>query len=175
MNSLNELLKNRRSYRVFTQEPVSDADLQLIRQAALMAPAGKRMNEWEFITVTDRNTLQALSRSKENGAELLAEAPLAIVVLGDTSVCDTVVEDCSIAAILMQLQAADLSLGSCWVQCRGRYDKDGNACEDNVRRILNIPPHYLVECIIAIGHKGQERKPYDVDRLNYDKFHSELF
>jgi nitroreductase len=175
MNSLNELLRTRRSYRKFTDERITEEELQLIEQAALMAPAGKRMNEWEFITVTDRETLQKLSKSKENGAELLSEAPLAIVVLADSTVCDTLVEDTSIAAILMQLQAAELGLGSCWVQCRGRHDVNGNACEDNVRKILGIPSHYLVECIIAIGHKGQERQPYDLSKLRYDKFHSEKF
>ncbi len=170
-----ELLRNRRSYRKFKEQPVEAEKIEAIKKAALMSPAGKRCNEWEFIVVEDKATLQALSTSKESGAELVSEAPLAIVVAADTTVCDTCVEDASIASIIIQLEAADLGLGSCWVQCKGRKDKDGNSCEDNVRRILGIPEKYMVLNIIAIGYKDQDRKPYEYDKLAYDKFHNEKF
>ena len=122
-----ELLRNRRSYRKFKEQPVEAEKIEAIKKAALMSPAGKRCNEWEFIVVEDKATLQALSTSKESGAELVSGAPLAIVVAADTTICDTCVEDASIASIIIQLEAADLGLGSCWVQCKGRKGKPGKA------------------------------------------------
>jgi len=44
-----------------------------------------------------------------------------------------------------------------------------------VRRILGIPEQYMVLNIIAIGYKDQDRKPYEYDKLAYDKFHNEKF
>ena len=60
-----ELLRNRRSYRKFKEQPVEAEKIEAIKKAALMSPAGKRCNEWEFIVVEDKATLQALSTSKE--------------------------------------------------------------------------------------------------------------
>ena len=146
-----ELLRNRRSCRKFTEQKVEAEKLEKIKKAALMSPAGKRANEWEFITVEDKETLNKLSQTKDAGAELISGAALAIVVTADTTKTDITVEDASIASIIIQLEAADLGLGSCWVQCRNRRDKDGNSCEDNVRKILGIPENFMVLDMIAIG------------------------
>jgi nitroreductase len=107
------------------------------------------------------------------GAELLAGAPLAIAVLGDAETSDAWIEDASVAATMMLLQAEDLGLGACWVQVRERKDAEGRDAEDNVRRLLSIPSKYRVLCLIAVGHKGAERKPQNEERLKWEKVHSE--
>ena len=47
--------------------------------------------------------------------------------------------------------------------------------EDYVKELLNIPDNYAVECIISIGYKGMERKPFNEDKLQFDKIHHEQF
>ena len=39
--------------------------------------------------------------------------------------------------------------------------------------LLGIPDEYEVLNIIAIGHIGEERKPYDTDKLQWEKVHVE--
>lgn len=73
-------------------------------------------------------------------------------------------QDASIAAILMQLQAADLGLGSCWIQVRGRFGAMDEPAEDFVRETLGIPEEMGVLCILSIGHKDEERKPFDEEK-----------
>ena len=41
-------------------------------------------------------------------------------------------EDASIAAIIMQLQAQDLGLGSCWVQIYGREKDETISAEEYI-------------------------------------------
>ena len=171
MENFLELLKNRRSTRIFTGEPLGEDDVCTLMKAALMSPSGHRINPWEFILVEDKDVLKALSVSKEHGAGLLEGAAMAVAVVADTTKTDVWIEDCSIATIIIQLAAEELGLGSCWVQIRRRCDAAGNLAEDNVRSILGIPGHYAVLSIVGIGHKAREAKPFDEEKLQWEKVH----
>lgn len=171
MEKFSELIKTRRSMRKFTEEELTKEEVELLLRAALMSPASKRSNPWQFVVVDDKKTLEALSECKEMGAKLIAGAPLAIVVLADPMVSDVWIEDASIASLMIQLQAEDLGLGSCWVQVRERYTADGTAANDVVHELLDIPLQLQVLSIIAIGHKGMERKPFDEEHLQWEKVH----
>ncbi len=171
MENFLELLKNRRSSRLFTGEPVSKEAVCDIMRAALMSPSGHRYNPWEFILVEDKEMLKSLSASKAQGAALLEGAAMAVVVVGDTEKTDVWVEDCSIATIIMQLAAEELGLGSCWVQIRNRFDAAGNSAADNVRNLLGIPLHYAPLSIVAIGHKARQAKPFDEEKMQWEKIH----
>mgnify|MGYP001141371682 CR=1 FL=1 len=175
MESFSELIKKRRSTRKFTEEELSQDEVVLLLKAALMSPSSKRTNCWQFVVVDDRETLERLSRCKAHGAELLAGAPLAIVVLGDPLASDVWIEDTSIASLMMQLQAEDLGLGSCWVQVRERYTAEGVPADEVVRELLDIPLQMQVLSIVAVGHKAVERKPFDEDRLQWEKVHINKF
>jgi nitroreductase len=171
MENFLELLKNRRSCRRFTDEPVSQESVANIMRAALMSPSGHRINPWEFVLVEDKETLRQLSVSKAAGAQLLEGAAMAVVVIADTEKSDVWVEDCSIATILMQLAAEEEGLGSCWVQIRLRKDAEGVSAEENVRSLLGLPMNYAVLSIVAIGHKAREAKPFDEENMQWDKVH----
>lgn len=59
------------------------------------------------------------------GAAFLADAAMAVVVMADPLASDVWIEDASIASIMIQLQAEDLGLGSCWIQVRERLPLPG--------------------------------------------------
>jgi len=172
MEKFSELIKMRRSMRKFTPEGVSDGDARLLLRAALMSPSSKGLHSWQFVVVEDHDAIQALSQCKAQGADFLSGAPMAVVVLGEPEVSDMWIEDASVASTMMLLQAEDLGLGACWVQIRERQDAEGHSAEDNVRRILGIPARFRVLSIIAVGHKGMERKPFNEERLLWDKVHA---
>ena len=171
MENFLELLKQRRSSRVFTDELIDKDTVCNLMKAVLMSPSGRRINPWEFVLVEDKAMLKALSQCKEHGAGLLEGAAIAVVVLGDTTKTDVWIEDCSIATIILQLAAEEDGLGSCWVQMRLRKDADGNLAEDNVRSLLGIPAHYAVLSIVGIGHKAREAQPFDEENMQWDKVH----
>lgn len=171
-----ELLQRRRSYRKFTEQAVEKEKIDQLLHNALMSPAGKSINPWEFIVVTNKETQVKLAACKQFGSAFVAEAPLSIVIIADTTKTDVWVEDCSIAAFNLQLSAEDMGLGSCWSQVRNRQSPtEGVSTEQYIKELLNIPAQYAVECIISIGYKGMERKPFNEDKLQFEKIHNEQF
>ena len=171
MTNFKDLAQLRRSHRKFTDEEIDAEDVRLIMRAGLMAPTSKGQRAWQFVVVDDKMDLEKLSDAKDMGGQLIKGAALAIVVLGDPMQNDCWVEDGSIAAISMQYQAEELGLGSCWVQMRGRGLSDGTTADTVIRGILDIPENFNVLCVIAVGHKADERKPQNEDKLKWENVH----
>lgn len=171
MNNFAELVAMRRSMRCFTPERVTDDEVRSLLRAGLMSPSSKGMHSYEFVVVDDSETIASLSKCKTQGADFLADAPLAIVVLADPSVSDVWVEDASASAASILFQAEDLGLGACWIQVRGRNAADGQSSEQIVRSLLGIPDGRGVVCIIAVGQKGMQRKPQNEERLKWERVH----
>jgi nitroreductase len=164
-----ELLRKRRSIRKFTRDKVDPATVRLLVEALLRAPSSRGINPWKFVLVDDPETLAKLARSKQHGSEFLKGAPLAIVVCADGTKSDVWVEDCSIAAIIVQLTALSLGLGSCWVQIRNRQHDGGKSSEEYIRELLGLPGFIMVEAIVGIGRPGETKKPVPAEDLQYDK------
>ena len=165
MENFSELIKNRRSMRKFTDEELTQDEVVALMKAALMSPSSKRSNSWQFVVVDDKEKLKELSHCKEQASSFIADAALAIVVMADPLASDVWIEDASIASIMIQLQAEDLGLGSCWVQVRERFTATGMPSDEFVQ-ILSV---------IAIGHKGMERKPFNEEHLQWEKIHINKF
>ena len=171
MEQFSDLIKNRRSMRKFTNEELTQDEVVSLMKAALMSPSSKRSNCWQFVVVEDKEMLEHLSHCKEMGATFLKDAALAIVVLADPLVSDVWIEDAAVATLMIQLQAEDLGLGSCWIQVRERFTSDGVPSNEFVHDVLDIPLQLQVLSIVAIGHKGMERKPFDEEHLQWEKIH----
>jgi nitroreductase len=48
-----KIIQDRRSIRDFTEEPVSDRDLDMILEAARQAPSGENAQPWRFVVLDD--------------------------------------------------------------------------------------------------------------------------
>jgi nitroreductase len=171
MSDFLSLLRGRRSIRRFRPTPVEAEKIDLLREALLRSPSSRGLNPWEFIFVTDPELLRRLARAKAHGSEFLAKAPLAVVIAADPRRCDVWVEDCSIAAIILQLAAHSLGLGSCWAQIRLRAHGDGGMAEGFVRDLLRLPESLTVECIVGIGYPGETKKGHPRESLPWHRLH----
>ncbi len=164
-----ELLRKRRSIRKYTGEAIDKISRELLIEALLRAPSSRDIKPWEFIVVDDPKLLSKLSEAKEHGSQFLRAAQLGIVVCADSTKSDVWIEDCSIAAILVQMVAVSLGLGSCWIQIRNRKYKEKKTSEKYIRDILGLPSQIKVESIISIGYPGETRKPVAKSELQYTK------
>ena len=54
---------------------------------------------------------------------------------------------------------------------RGRFGAMDEPAEDFVRETLGIPEEMGVLCILSIGHKDEERKPFDEEKMMWEKVH----
>lgn len=167
-----DLLRKRRSVRQYADRPVEPDKLALLKEAVLRSPSSRNFDPWEFTFVDDRHLLERLSQSKPHGAAFLKQAPLGIVIGADDSKCDVWVEDCSVAAILTQLTAQSLGLGSCWIQIRKRFCKEDTPSEMIIRDILNIPDNIRILSIVAVGYPAEHPEPIPAADLKTDRIHT---
>lgn len=167
--SFHDLLLHRHSIRKYTDRPVSAEDVKTIVEAALLAPSSKSQRPWQFVVVEDSEVLARMADCKKAGAMSLRGAAFAVVVLANPEKSDMFIEDASIAAQQMQLQAAALGIGSCWVQIRNRVNADDEPAQDIIQQLLDIPSHLIVECVMTFGYSAETRKPVDPEKLQWEK------
>ena len=170
-----DLLRARRSIRRFQDQPIEKEKIDLLIEAMLRAPSSRGLNPWEFVVVTEKETLARLSRAKPHGATFVKNAPLAIVVCADPEKSDVWVEDASIASILLHLAATDLGLGSCWVQIRLREHDARQMAQDYVVKLLGLPEGMVVESIIAIGYPAEQQSGHPRSSLPDEKVSFERY
>jgi len=164
-----DLLRTRRSIRKYAQKPIDSKLIDVLIEALLRSPTSRNGKSWEFIVVDDRELLSKLSKAREQGSHHLRDAPLGIVVCADSTKSDVWVEDCSIAAILVQMTAHDLGLGCCWIQIRNRKHTETMSAEQYIQGLLGLPQHIKVECIVSIGYPDETKNPISASELEYNK------
>lgn len=170
-----DLARTRRSIRRFAEKPVEKEKVDQLIEAVLRSPSSKGCTPWEFIVVSESDTLGLLSSSKPKGAAFLKDSPLAIVVCADTNTSDVWVEDAAIASTYLHLAATDLGLGSCWIQLRNRNFDESRTAGDRVKEILGLPEGLDVLTILAIGYPAEEKMPHPASSLKMEKVHYERY
>ncbi|MGL6154493.1 nitroreductase family protein [Cetobacterium sp. SF1] len=166
---------SRRTIRKYRNVKVEKFKINEIIRTALVSPSGRNQKPYEFIIVENDETLEKLSMVKSSGADMVKDAPLAIVVLGKYEHSNTWMEDCSIASTMIQLKSYELGLGTCWVQIYGRSSATGESSEHLVRELLNIPEEYKVLNIITIGYPGESKRSYAEEDMDLSKVHYEKY
>ncbi len=165
MNAFDTIL-SRRSIRRYTRQPVPEAAVGQLLEAAMSAPSAGNAQPWQFIVLTDRRLLDEIPTFHPY-AEMLREASVAIVVCGDLRLEKYKgywIQDCSAATENLLLAAHALGLGAVWV---GVYPT-----EDRVKRmqaLLRLPPHVIPLSLVPVGYPAErlERaERYDSSRVH---------
>ena len=164
-----ELLRTRRSIRKYTEQKIETEKLDILKEAVLRSPTSKGINPWRFIFIDDKETIQKLKVLKPTGTGPLETAPLAVVFCADETVNDAWVEDCSIAAIILQLTAHSLGLGSCWIHAHNRMYNETVTSEKYIQDMLGIPAHFKVLCAVSVGYPAKPAKSRSFEELQFEK------
>lgn len=164
-----ELLRTRRSIRKYTGQPVEADKIEILKEAVLRSPSSKGINPWQFLFIDEKETILKLKTAKNSGTGPLETAPLAVVFCADETLNDAWIEDCSIAAIILQLTAHSLGLGSCWIHFHYRMHSETISSEQYVRELLGIPENYRVLCAVTVGHPARESKGHPFNELQFEK------
>jgi len=170
-----DLLRSRRSIRAFTDQPVEPEKLDLLVEAMLRAPASPGKAPWEFVVVSDRDTIAQLSEAKANGSAFLRDAALVVVVCAHPQISDVWVEYAAIASLLLHLEANDLGLGSCWVQVRLRDHDAQRSAAEYIAEVIGLEPAMTVEAMVAIGYPAETKAGHPTPSLPYDKVSFEKY
>jgi nitroreductase len=159
-----DAIRARRNVRTYRAEPVPAADLDRIAEAGWRAPSASNRQHWDFVIVTDRDQLAALS-TVWRGAGHIAGASAAIALVlpqvdeDRTRVVDQY--DLGQATYAMMIAAADLGLGT-------GHSSVGE--QEKAREILGVPDDHDVAYLIGVGYPADRplkpilkpnRRPFD--------------
>lgn len=164
-----ELLRKRRSIRVYEDRKIEPEKIEILKEALLRSPSSRNINPWEFVFVDDKEFLKKLSKAKEHGSEFLEDAALGIIVCGDEKRSDVWVEDCSLASILVQMVAQSINLGSCWIQIRNRMHSKDVTSEAYIQELFHIPRNMKVESVVSFGYPAEKKPGVPREKLQFDK------
>jgi nitroreductase len=168
MEDFLDVLYDRRSIREFTDEAVSDEQVEAMLKAAMAAPSARNLRPWHFVVVRKRKALDKLAKVHKY-AYMLEQASLAVVVCGDPEISEPHwVEDTCVATQNLLLAATALGLGGVWISL---YPKKKH--QKYARELLDIPEHMGVLCVVALGRPAERKKArtqYDPKRVHHEEW-----
>lgn len=161
--SVMEAIEKRKSIRAYQDKAIEQDQLDKILEAGRLAPSATNQQAWKFVLVTDPELRQQMVPACRNQA-FVGQAPLVMVVCSNEikdMPCGQPARtiDCAIALSYMQLQAAELGIGSCWL---------GAFSADQVREVLHIPEEYQIVAVSPFGYpaaEGRERSRKPLEQL----------
>ncbi|MBO8180219.1 MAG: nitroreductase family protein [Archaeoglobus sp.] len=167
-----EMIYTRRSIRVYSDEEISDEDIEKILKAAMLAPSAGNEQPWHFVVVRNKEMLKKMSEAFTFG-QMLPHASAAIVVCADPKLSkypyEMWVQDCSAATENILLAARCLGIGSVWL---GVYPREERM--KALRELLEIPENIVVFSVVSLGYPKNEKDFYEAgDRFNPDRIYRE--
>lgn len=155
-------IQQRKSVRQYQDKPVPKEKTDTLLRAAMAAPTARNIQPWLFYVITNRKILDQLAEELPY-AKMLAQAPMAIVVAGDTKKGNPNEEqihnwtlDCAAATQNLLLAAEALGLGAVWT---GVYPYKARIAA--VSKALELPDHIIPLNIIPIGYPLLDDRPKD--------------
>lgn len=180
-NAALDTIFSRKSVRTYTEQPVSQEQIETLLRAAMSAPTGMNLQPWRFVVVTDQAVKDQLAGPRGG---MIAKAPLVIVVCGQTTwthkpfgqpEADEITEpngnwtaDCAAATENLLLAAEALGLGAVWTACYPYEERIGT-----VAGALGLPEDVTPYCVVPVGYPGGDEQPKDKwkpENIHYDKW-----
>ena len=170
MNTI-ETIYARRSIRQYQERPVEKEQLETLLKAAMAAPSAMNIKPWEFVVVTNPDTMDNIRSSLMFGKH---NAPAAIVVCGNTSffkhpmASKFWVQDCSAATENILLAAVELGLGTVWLGVHPIHN-----FKKRISKILSLPENLTPLNVIYVGYPAEEKKArtqYDPGRVHWETY-----
>ena len=169
-NEILQALSARKSVRVYTDEPVTEAEQNAILQAAFQAPTAGNQQLYTILNITDP-ALKARLADLCDHQPFIAKAPLVLVFLADCrrwlqaykaagiedvrtpGVGDLLLAmaDTCIAAQNAVVAAESLGIGSCYIG-----DVIENA--EQMRETLCLPEYVAPACMLVFGRPTDQQK-----------------
>jgi nitroreductase len=159
-----DAIRARRNVREYTEQLVSDTDLNRIAEAGWRAPSAKNRQAWDFVIVTNKEHLRELSTVWRGAGHIAgAAAAIALVIPEPPDERRRVTDqyDVGQATMAMMIAATDLGIGM-------GHSSVGE--QDKAKAILGVPEGYEVAYLLGVGYPADRplkpirkpnRRPFD--------------
>ncbi len=161
---------DRRSIRKYTQEHVTDQEVEALLRAAMAAPSAGNQQPWQFVVVRNKARLQEVA-SIHPHVHMAPKARLGILVCGDTRVEKYPgywVIDCAAAVQNLLLAAHALGLGAVWTGIHPMQDRVAAFAT-----LFATPRGVIPHSFIPVGRPAEAKKRED--RFRPERVHQEGF
>ena len=169
MNQTIQDLFNRKSTRVFTDDPITEEERKIILESALQAPTAGNMTLYSILDIQEQDLKEELAKRCDN-QPFIAKAPLVLIFLADfqkwydifNACCEETPvigeadlflasQDCVIAAQNAVVAAQSMGIGSCYI---------GDIMENFEinRELLHLPTYALPYSMVVFGKPTQQQK-----------------
>ncbi len=163
-----ELLRQRRTIRLYQQRPVSDDDLKALLEAARHASCATNRQLLRYVVARTPETVARIlphtawaamvapHRTPQPGVT----APAAFILV--TAPADTapglIQADAGAAIQSIEFAAADRGLGCCWI---------GSIHRDEIRAIVGLPADRQLLYAVSVGHPAESPVHEDSTQVRY--------
>jgi nitroreductase len=142
-----DAIRARRNVRSYRPDPIPDADLDRIAEAGWRAPSAGNRQHWDFVLVTERDQLRALSTVWRGAGHIAgAAAAIALVIPQYEDEHGKLIGyyDLGQATYAIMVAAADLGIGTGHASV---------ADQESARKILGgVPDDHDVAFLIGLGY-----------------------
>ncbi len=160
-----DTIKRRVSVREYDPGPIEKGLLEKIVDAGRRAPTARRIEPWEFVVVTDKNTLAELGKICNTGTFIKDGSAAIVIFCKDTKYY---LEDGCAATENILLAAADLGIGTCWIA------GDKKPYTEDVSKLLKAPQGLKLISLISLGWPKNEKEQARARSLK-EVIHWEVF
>ncbi|NVO01099.1 MAG: nitroreductase family protein [Bacteroidetes bacterium] len=165
-----DCIVSRRSIRKYKTQEISKEIVSKLLEAAMYAPSARNTQSWQFIVISDKEKLAAITKVHPY-AKMLLEAPLAILVCGDKLKEENesyLAINCSAATQNILLSAHSLEIGSVWLGVYPRIERITPLID-----LFELPEHILPISLIALGYADEQKEipvRFNLENIHYEKF-----
>lgn len=163
-------IHSRRSVRQYTGEPVTEEEVRILLDAAMIAPSAGNAQPWHFLVVDDPALLAKIPDIHAY-AGMAPKAAVSVLVCGDLDAEKYPgfwVQDCSAAMQNLLLAATGIGLGGVWT---GIYPLEERV--ESFRRLFALPERVVPLGLAVIGRPAVEQG--HKSRFNADKVHHNVW
>jgi nitroreductase len=152
MEVIKPLLRTRQ-FREFTDEPITDEQIQALTNVARWSGSAGNSQPWRFIVVRDVELLRRLSQLGHPQTRGLATAMAAIVITlpdeANRAMVDAYDEGRVAERLLIAGTMLGIGAGIQWVTLENRQP---------IGQALDVPNGRIVRTIIALGHPSEKAR-----------------
>lgn len=143
----------RRSVRSFDKRPINRQDLETILKAGFASPSAHGSRPFQVAVFEDTKPREKMMAIMP-GFKPIAEAPVALIVLGDPTASVTKgywMVDCAAFTENILIAARSIGLGTVWC---GIVPIEDNIAK--IRSVLDIPEPFVPFSAIALGYSKEK-------------------
>ena len=160
---------SRKSVRSYTEQKLTDAQIETLLRAAMAAPSGSNIQPWSFVVLTDPSEYDTIFEGNFN-MEKFKQAAAVFVLCADTTVTRTPRgggepvtmpngtwrDDLGAATENLLLAAESMGLGACWTASYPYEDRYRPP-----KKALGLPDTVIPYSIVPVGYPAGDEQPKD--------------